>query len=183
MHKPIALIALVAITAGIVSPSRPVAQSGDKVAPVPGPYQAPFQVQPTQRAVTNPYSNPGNGQTLPYWMRQQPPQPGGGAAQAGNPTPQNYIPGWVWSPYAPNAQGANSGQPRSAPASDNRPNRRQSAPQPGQGYWPGPPPPGYGMPPWGGQPGYAPGFAQGGWPSPPNYNAPQGYGAPQQPQR
>ena len=70
------------------------AQTGVAVAPpVPGPYRA----APAARQA-NPYSNPGRSQNIPYWMRPQ----GPGSAQAARPVPQNYIPGWVWSPYAPN---------------------------------------------------------------------------------
>ncbi|MFT7596792.1 MAG: hypothetical protein ACI8R4_004134 [Paracoccaceae bacterium] len=145
--------------AGNTSPTNLAAQPIGYTAPVPGPYQA----IPATVAAANPYSNPGFAQPLPYWMR--PPQQQANTAPAaprsgqspGQPAPRaagpTYIPGWVWSPYAPNAG-------RSAP--------RQGA-HPPAGYAPGYQP--------GDQPGYGPQPGQPAWPfspAPGVFNSPQG---------
>ena len=153
------LLGLIAVALIVELPVQLEAQTGVTVAPpVPGPYRA----VPTPRQA-NPYSNPGRSQNIPYWMRPQ----GPGSAHAARPVPQNYIPGWVWSPYAPNG-------PAPGPAQG-----WTGGPRPvGQGGTPTNQPPGYGMAPWG-QPRFAP---HGQWPAP-QYGAPPWFGAPIQPNR
>lgn len=185
MRRSLFLAGLIVLASVIGAPSDPAAQTGGNIAPVPGPYQA----MPGARATPSPYSNPGNAPVLPYWMRQgqapSPTQAGRTAPAPGNPVQQNFISGWVWSPYAPGgpglapvmAPGLTPGLTLGfAPQGQGRP--PAYGPQPGRqsGYWPGPPRPAYGggFP---GQPGYAPGF----WPNTP-FAAPPWYGGPQQPQ-
>lgn len=150
MVRSILLITMIALSGFLETPSRLEAQTVTNVAPVPGPYMA----MPAIRSAPNPYSNPGQAQSMPYWMRPQPSRTGTGAVPMNRPIPRNFIPGWVWTPYAPNyapnGRQMNSGQ-----------EWRGS----GHGYRANPPPPGY---------------AQGRWPTPP-YGAPQGYGAPMPP--
>ena len=156
------------------SPANLAAQPVDYAAPVPGPYQTmPAPVVPAA-----PYSNPGFAQPLPYWMRppQQQANTTPAASGAGQPSGQpavrssgpTYIPGWVWSPYAPNA-----GQP--VPRQGTRPPAGY-APIIQPGYQPG----------YGPQPG-RPAWAY--YPAPGFFNGPQGpagfwqNGAARQPQQ
>jgi len=157
MLKSISLAALIILAAILSSPGHPDAQTSDNVAPVPGPYQA---MMPPPAMVT-PYPNPGMTQVLPYWMRPQ--QQTGGPA-TGNRRQQQYISGWVWSPYAPNTNsgGGQRYYQQSPP---------QPMPRPAPGYWPGYQQPAYpyGSTPWGGTRPYT------------SFGAPQGYGVPQPP--
>jgi len=159
------------------APAALVAQPADYAAPVPGPYlvmpKPPTQLPQAQTAgqapgqaqsQPNPYSNPGFAQPMPYWMQPQQTRRGPAAPQAGQPSAssgrQTYIPGWVWSPYAPNTG--------PAPAPGYTPGFAPGyGPQPGQGFWPGYPAPGYANAPWG----------------PRGANNMGQYGAPRQPQQ
>lgn len=163
MRRIIALSSLMALALALGAPSSTEAQTAAQTAaqtetmapPVPGPYQA---------APKSPGANPyGNAAPLPYWMR--PRQGQTATARGGNAAPQSFIPGWIWTPYAPGRGSAMPDRPRATGQNG----------QYGQGYWPGSPQPGYATRPWS-----PPGYARGGWPNP-QFRAPQYYGATPQP--
>ncbi len=171
MFKSISLAALMVLATLIGSASNTRAQSGDVVAPVPGPYQSARRPSPPPTA----FSASPMGRMLPYWMRPQQPRTGGADAAPGR---QQYIQGWVWSPYAPNSP---QGRNRPAPVIPMSGYGFQNAPLPGPGWMPQPYRPGP-MPgaksAWG-PPGYANGPAPWGRYRPDSpYRTPPRTGAP-----
>ncbi len=185
MRKILALGAGLMLVATAFAPADLTAQSTGNAAPVPGPYMAPIMarnmVVPAPVVSVNPYSNQGFAQPMPYWMKPAQ-RPGGAApANAGNtgpgPTAQrrnNFIPGWVWRPYAPTAARTNSGRRPTAPGpTAARPTVPAYPQRFEQGYMPRPQYfPGYGQQPW-------PGYGNTPW----GANQPRGYGAVRQPQQ